>query len=364
MADDNTYFSVAAMQPNMHYAANQEELFDKNLNRWLELIDHMVPYWSMITGAPCRLVVFPEYGFMSLPRKPDGSWNGHAIKLPGAESDALAEKAKKHGVFIAAHAWVEYDDLPGRPMSVAFVIDPKGEIVLRHHKTVISRSYEAGSTAPGDVYDWFVNKFGDGLDAFFPVAHTEIGGLGFQICGEGQYAEVSRGLMLNGAEIIMRPNAWLEPWMTEPQDLMSVITQFNAFSSMSYTIEANRGHLYHPGRAVDFGAGRSMIADYTGRLLARASAHGESGVAAEVNMESLRRYREESGFCSRTVFMPSEIFAKVYTESGEMWPKNTLLNRETSMTSAEWEDVRREVIDRRRDVFKESEYSKSKKSAV
>ncbi|RAY16799.1 hypothetical protein DPM19_01115 [Actinomadura craniellae] len=356
---DNTYFSVAAMQPNMHYAANLEELWDKNLNRWLELIDHMVPYWSMITGAPCRLLVFPEYGFMSLPRTPDGSWNGVSIKIPGPETDALAEKARKHGVYIGAHAWVEYDDLPGRPMSVAFLIAPDGSIPLIHHKVVTSKSYEAGSAAPGDVYDWFVKKFGDGLDAFFPVAQTELGGIGFQICGEGQYAETSRGLMLNGAEILLRPNAWIEPWMAEPQDLMSVITRFHAFSNMTYVVEANRGHLYHPGRAVDFGAGRSMIADYTGRLLARASAHGEMGVAAEVNMESLRRYREESGFCSRTVFMPTEIFAKVYTDSGRMWPSNTLMGRETSMSSEEWEEIRRQVIESRRDVFKESAYRRS-----
>lgn len=344
------YFSVAAMQPEVYYCKDRKEIRGKNLNRWLEFLETLVPYWSALIAAPCRLVVFPEFGLHGLPLKPDGSWNGVGIDIPGEETELLGEKAKALNIYIAAHAWTEYPDFPKRPFSVAFLIAPNGKIILRHHKLINTRTVDAGATSPGDAYDWFVGKFGDGLDAFFPVAETELGKIGFLICGEGQYAEISRGLMMNGAEILLRPNAWLEPFVAEPQDLMAVLSRFNAFANICYLIESNIAYYYGPGfpKAI-IGAGGSQIIDYTGRILTRSCTTAESGVAAEINMQSLRRYREESSFLSRMVFIPTQIFRKVYET--ELWPLNTLMKKETSATAADWEKLRREVIERRRDIY-------------
>jgi len=293
--------------------------------------------------------VLPEFGLHGQPQRPDGRWNGVAIDIPGEETESLAEVAKEFNIYIAAHAWTVYPDFPGRPFSVGFLIAPDGNVILKHHKVVETKTIGAGDAAPGDAYDWFVEKFGDGLDAFFPVADTELGKVGFQICGEGQYAEISRGLMMNGAEIIIRPNAWVEPFMDEPQDLMAVLSRFNAFANMCYLVESNWSYYYGAGGPKGSGAGRSQVIDYTGRVLARCYAPGETGVAAEVNMQSLRRYREESAFLSRMVYMPTQIFRKVYET--EMWPLNTLMKKEKSMTMAEWDQLRREVIERRRDIY-------------
>jgi len=343
------YFSVGAMQPEVYHCRDRKEIYEKNLKRWLQLLDVMVVYWSGLIAAPCRLVVFPEFGLHGMPQKADGSWNGVSIDIPGEETEILGKKARELNVYIAAHAWQEYPDFPGIPFSVGFLIAPDGNVILKHHKVVETKIIGAGDAAPGDAYDWFVEKFGDGLDAFFPVADTELGKVGFQICGEGQYAEISRGLMMNGAEIIIRPNAWIEPFMDEPQDLMSVLSRFNAFANMCYLVESNWSYYYGTGSPKGSGAGRSEIVDYAGRVLARAYAPGETGVAAEVNMQSLRRYREESAFSSRMTYMPTQIFRKVYET--EMWPLNTLMKKEKSMTMAEWDQLRREVIERRRDIY-------------
>jgi predicted amidohydrolase len=294
-------------------------------------------------------VVFPEFGLHGNPQKADGTWNGVAIDIPGEETELLGEKAKALNIYIASHAWTVYPDFPGRPFSVGFLIGPDGKIILKHHKLITSKIAEAGDTAPGDAYDWFVEKFGDGLNTFFPVADTELGKIGFLICGEGQYAEISRGLVMNGAEIIVRPNAWVEPYMAEPQDLMALCSRFNAFTNMCYLVESNWSYYYRPRFPKAMGAGRSEIIDYTGRVLTRCYAAGEAGVAAELNIQSLRRYREECSFVSRMAYMPMHILRKVYET--EMWPKNSLLEKKESNSFEDWERLRREVIERRRDIY-------------
>jgi predicted amidohydrolase len=344
------YFSIGAAQTEIYICNDRKEILHKNLQRHLELLDFMVPYWSGMMAAPCRLVVFPEFALHGLPQNIDGRWNGVAIDIPGEETALLGEKAKKLNIYIASHAWTEYPDFPDRPFSVGFLISPDGKVILKHHKVVETKILGCGGTAPGDAYDWFVEKFGDGLDAFFPVAETELGKVGFLICGEGQYAEIARGLMMNGAEIILRPNAWIEPYLSEPQDLMALCSRFCAFTNMCYLVEANHSYYYMaPGEPKAIGAGRSQIIDYTGRILTRAYTQSEWGVAAEINIQSLRRYREESSFLSRMVYMPNHIFRKVYET--EMWPKNSLLNKQESNTMEEWDRIRREVIERRRDIY-------------
>ena len=345
----SSYFSVGVLQPEVHYCATRNEIPEKNLKRHLELLDFLVPYWSGVTGAPCRLVVFPEFGVHGIPQKPDGSWNGVAIDVPGEETELYGKKAGDLNVYLALHAWTEYKDFSGRPFSVGILISPEGKVILKHHKVVTSKTAEAASTSPTDAYDWFVKKFGDGPEAFFPVAETELGKMGFTICGEGTYPEISRGLMMNGAEIILRPNAWIEPQLAEPTDLMSVCSRYNAFANMCYVVESNWGYYYGPAWPKGVGPGRSEIVDYFGRILARTYAAGESGTAAEINMESLRRYREQMSFAARMVYIPSQIFQKVYQK--EIWPRNTLLEKQGSYTFQQWEDLRKQVVSSRPDIY-------------
>ena len=57
---------------------------------------------------------------------------------------------------------------------------------------------------PHDVYDWWVEKYGRNLQAFWPVVDTEIGRLGIMMANEGSYPENARALALNGAEVVYR----------------------------------------------------------------------------------------------------------------------------------------------------------------
>ncbi len=155
---------------------------------------------------------------------------------------------------------------------------------------------------------------------------------------------------MNGAEIIARPNAWVEPLMAEPMDMMSVMNRANAFANMVYVVEANWAQYHDPAWPKGAGAGRSCIVDYQGRLLARGSGGSEAGVSAELNVQSLRYFRESVGFASRTTFLPTDIFRLPY-EQGEVWPKNLQMNHSRSFSMEEWNAHRLDMIERRSDIF-------------
>jgi len=125
-----------------------------------------------------------------------------AIDLPGPETRHLSDLARGLDAFVIAQAKVTHPEFPERFFNCAFVIDPQGEIIHKHYKLqVFAREH---TTLPHDVWDRWVELYGEGLDAFFPVTDTEIGRIGCIICMEGSFPETTRGLAMNGAEIVYR----------------------------------------------------------------------------------------------------------------------------------------------------------------
>ena len=79
-----------------------------------------------------------------------------------------------------------HPEFPDRFFNVGFAIDPNGEIILKHYK--LSTLYPVEhSVTPHDVWDKWIELYGQTLDAFFPVADTEIGRLGVMMANEGSY---------------------------------------------------------------------------------------------------------------------------------------------------------------------------------
>jgi beta-ureidopropionase len=96
-------------------------------------------------------------------------------------------------------------DWKDRFFNVGFILDPKGEFILRHYKVSPLFPVEH-SVCPHDIFDWWVERYGLTLDAFWPVADTEIGRLGIMMSNEGSYPENARALALDGAEVVI---SWL-----------------------------------------------------------------------------------------------------------------------------------------------------------
>jgi predicted amidohydrolase len=134
----------------------------------------------------------PDLGPAGTPA--EGGWDGLAIASDGPELrriQALAVELDMAIVFTFLEEW------PGGPRNSAALIDRHGEIALIYAKvhTCVFDLHEYGMT-PGDD---------------FPVAEidTRVGPvrIGIMICYDREFPESARLLMLNGAEIILVPNA-------------------------------------------------------------------------------------------------------------------------------------------------------------
>ncbi len=102
--------------------------------------------------------------------------------------------------------------------------------MLRHHKLVPLLPVEH-SVTPHNVYDRWIELYGETLDAFYPVAETEIGRLGIMMANEGSYPENARGLAMNGAEVVYRAS-----FPHRASDAFVVQTRARALDNNMYVI--------------------------------------------------------------------------------------------------------------------------------
>ena len=128
-------------------------------------------------------------------------------------------------------------EFPDRFFNTGFIIDPSGAVVHLHRKNVVFTIEH--TTTPHDVWDQWVAMFGDGLDAFFRVARTPIGNIGCLICMEGNYPELARGLMMNGAEIVYRPSSIENKIST---GVWQIQNQARALDNNCYVVAPNTGY--------------------------------------------------------------------------------------------------------------------------
>ena len=76
----------------------------------------------------------------------------------------------------------------------------------------------------------------------FPVVETEIGRIGCAICYDWLFPESIRQLSFNGAEILIRISAYMDPWgATEPMDWWTVINRSRAIENTSIVVACNQG---------------------------------------------------------------------------------------------------------------------------
>lgn len=239
------------------------------------------------------------------------------IDIPGPETERLAALAKMYETYIIVQCkarWPEVID--DRYFNTLFVINPKGEIV---HKTAKNHIWcRERSCTPHDVYDRWVELFGDGIDAFYPVLKTDdIGNIGTICCSDGEYPEAVRALAFNGAEVVYRPSEAMPMtgsgypggggWMLQNQGH----AQFNSL----YMICPNVGPVYaHPGmkHPFDVGGGSSHIVNYLGNIISFSASGNNTFVSALIDIEQLRQFRVMNLNSNWTKDLRSELFKRMY----------------------------------------------------
>ena len=139
---------------------NPEEIPDlikrrkENLRNVLESFSSLET-WDVID--PVKLVLLPEnifrYEFDTKdPNQTQADRVATAVNIPGDETDAIAEKARQYNTYISASIHEKDAKYPEYFMNTAFIMDPKGKIILKYRKVNPWIPLEL-STSPHDLLD-------------------------------------------------------------------------------------------------------------------------------------------------------------------------------------------------------------------
>jgi len=316
-------YCALAVQPSVWYNHKRED-FKKNADQVHYVIERAIHLCSI--EFPVKLIAIPEgafQGFLDAMRD-DHVWAARELwpEIPGEETDIVGEWAKQYNCYIIGHLRAKDTEfiLPDRYFNMAFIVNPKGKIIHKYHKLqVFARD---PSCTPHDVWDKWVELYGNNLDAFFPVADTEIGKIGTLVCMDGSFPETARGLTMNGAEILYR-STYTEPWVGN--DWWEIQNRARALDNTCYVIAPNLGPSYtNPNIKVPIAdGGDSMIVDYRGNIISRHRSSGTSYVSGIINLEALREFRAKALFGNFLKDLRTEVYKVIY--KNPIYPKNLWL---------------------------------------
>jgi predicted amidohydrolase len=290
----------------------------KNLKHISNVLD--MAYTLVSQELPVRLICLAESAIQGFP-----FGELPVTEIPGPETEFLGQKAKALNSYIIGQLlFVKIKGIEeDRLFNCLFIVDPKGDVIYTRAKTQVERIEAQWTTVPHDVWDDWVKIQGDGLNAFFPVVETEIGKIGCAVCMERGYPEVARGLAINGAEIIYMPT-YHEPFVGN--EVYEVLTRARAIENTCYVISPNSGAYQFPhfDAPFDICGGVNLIVGYKGTVIGRHQTTDDSFVAATIDIEALRHYRENNlGIGNFIKDMRTEQFRSIYQEP--IYPKNTRL---------------------------------------
>jgi predicted amidohydrolase len=232
-----------------------------------------------------RLVVFPEFAHAAPVYETAGELlDKLAVPIPNEHTDRYHKFCRQHDVYIQTGSFLESDArFPGRVFNATCLIGPDG-LLSRYRKVNPWLPWEV-HTSPHDLPDY--------PDALFPVAETEIGRIGAAICYDWLFPEAIRELAVQGAEILVRVSAYMDPWgATPPMDWWTVVNRCRAIENMAYVVASNQAASADNYPPFSWPGG-SMVVDYDGRILSQADpGPGEKIVVGPVDLAALRAERD------------------------------------------------------------------------
>lgn len=306
----------------------------------IERIGRQIRAAKGFVGQDLKLVVLPEYcvsGFPMGESVPEWIAKG-CLAMDGAEYTAFAAVAQQNAVWLASNNYETDPHFPGLYFQASTVFSPAGDCVLRYRRLV-----SLYAPTPHDVWPAYLERYG--LEGVFPVADTPLGRLAAIASEEILYPEIARALALRGAEVFLHSTSEVGSPQLTPKD---VAKRARAYENLAYVVSANSGGLEGCDIPAESTDGMSKVVDWEGRVLAEAG-FGESMVAhAELDIESLRRWRQRPGMGNLLSRQRTELFAPVYAGTTVHAP-GSLLAADGSLrvpTRAEFAQRQREAIAR------------------
>ena len=242
----------------------QEATQDKqhNLNRGLEAA-------RRAAGEGAEVIGFAELAFEPFyPQRPaSGEVKGLAEPIPGPTTERFQKLAAELGVVVVLNLFERDGD---ETFDTSPVIDADGTLLGRTrmvHITEYDCFHEQGYYTEGD----------QGA----PVYATRAGRIGVAICYDRHYPEYMRALALNGAQIVLVPQAGaVGEW---PEGLYEAEMRVAAFQNGYFTALCNR---VGEEECLTFG-GESFVCDPAGSVIARARAMEEAILYADLDLETV-----------------------------------------------------------------------------
>ena len=304
-------YSVATVQFDSKSTVTKSDV-KENLSRVLLFIDNIMEGYKGYCH-PIKFVVFPEFA--------TSTYSGENVKenmkvadtVPGEITDALGEKAKQYRIYITLAGIQEVDPKwKGAIFNCAPLIGPDGKVVMKYRK--------ANPYVPAEIVCSPHDLIPLGYDEpIFPVAKTPLGNIGIFICYDGMFPEVGRQLAFNGAEVLVRPTACVDPFGTIPLNLWEITNVSHAISNLAYLVYATIcGSRLKP---FTWSSAASII-DYQGRYLSRAPEAGEHVVIATIDIDALRSYRKEVLGHQMLPHLRTELYNYLQKPSYPMTPKD------------------------------------------
>ncbi len=240
-----------------------------NLETALALIDRAA-------GTGARLVALPEV--WSYLGSPEGE-RPNAEPIPGPTMDRLADRARRHGIYL--HAGSVQEAVPGEPRlrNTTAVFNPDGDLIARYSKIHmfdvtldgVATYQESATIQPGDA-----------------VTTVDVDGVtvGLAICYDLRFPELFRILALKGAEVILLPAAFT---MTTGKDHWEVLIRARAIENGVFMVAPAQ---FGQNPTGNWCYGRSLIVDPWGTILATAP-DAETVVSADLDLAYLRKVRRQ-----------------------------------------------------------------------
>jgi formamidase len=277
--------------PSLYYAAACQTSFDcpatrdsiaERVARMCAIVEHTVLGYEPFFDV--RLLVFPEFAHAApIYESVEKLRDRLAVKLPNEHTDKYASLCARLGCYIQTGSFLEIDDnYPDAVFNTTLLIGPTG--VLSAYRKVNPWIPWELHASPHDVAGY--------RDEAFPVVNTELGKLGVAICYDWLFPETIRQIAFNGAEVIIRVSAYMDPWgATPPMDWWTLFNRVRAVENTVYVVAANQGATLR-GYPPFSWPGGSMVVDYDGRILAQADpGEGEKVVVAPISIDTLRAER-------------------------------------------------------------------------
>jgi beta-ureidopropionase len=216
------------------------------------------------------LVAFPELAFTPFfpcDRSESGAPLHRAETVPGPTTDAFCRLAAELGIVVVLNLYEREGD---RAYDSSPVIDADGRLLGTTRMVHVAHMpcfWEQDYYTPGD----------HGM----PVYETKAGRIGVAICYDRHYPEVMRSLGLQGADLVVIPQAGaIGEW---PDGLYEAELRVAAFQNGYFTALVNR---VGAEPRMTF-AGESFVCDPSGRVIARGPAGAESIVFADLDVGAL-----------------------------------------------------------------------------